>query len=65
MNEILEGLLDQICIVYLDYILIYSRNPKEYIEYIYQVLEWLEVHSLYIKLSKCEFDIVVGTRHMV
>jgi hypothetical protein len=57
MNEILKGLLDRICIIYLDDILIYSRNPKEYIEYIYQVLERLEVYSLYIKLSKCEFDI--------
>jgi hypothetical protein len=57
MNEILEGLLDRICVVYLDDILIYSRDPKEYTKHMRQVLERLEAYGLYIKLSKCEFDV--------
>jgi hypothetical protein len=57
MNETLEGLLDRICVVYLDDILIYSRNPEEHTEHVRQVLERLEAHGLYIKLSKCEFDV--------
>ena len=56
MNKTLDSLLDYICVVYLDNILIYSKNPEEYTEYVRQVLERLQAYSLYAKLSKCYFD---------
>ena len=56
MNKMLDSLLDYICVVYLDDILIYSKNPEEHIEYVRQMLERLQAYSLYAKLLKCYFD---------
>ena len=42
-------------IVYLDDILIFSRNHHEHLEHIRQVLQILKDNSLYAKWEKCEF----------
>ena len=55
MNEVLRPYLDKFCLVYLDDILIYSRDEKEHLEHIRLVLEKLREHLLYAKMSKCEF----------
>ena len=55
INKALEGLINIICIVYLDNILIYSKDENKYIEYIKVVLRQLKEYSLYIKPSKCIF----------
>ena len=55
MNEVLRPYLDKFCLVYLDDILIYSRDEKEHLEHIRLVLEKLREHRLYAKMSKCEF----------
>lgn len=55
INEALHGLLDTICVVYMDDILIYSSNTKEYVKYMRLVLERLRHYSLYTKLLKCKF----------
>ena len=55
INNALAGLLDHICVVYLDDILIYSQTEEEHIEHIRLVLERLRIHKLYAKRSKCEF----------
>jgi hypothetical protein len=57
INTILIGLLDYFVVVYLDDILIYSRNKGEYYNYIYQVLTRLCKNNLFCKLNKYEFDI--------
>ena len=44
-------------IVYLDDILIYSKEEYLYTEHIYKVLEQLDKHGLFCKLEKCEFDV--------
>jgi hypothetical protein len=39
INKVLGDLVDSVCIIYLDDILIYSRNKQEYIEHVKQVLQ--------------------------
>jgi hypothetical protein len=55
IEEVLEDVIDIIYIVFMDDILIFSEDPKEYIRYIRIVLKKLIEASLYIKLSKCKF----------
>src|SRR5208282_5958533 len=55
MNDIFRDLLDICVIVYLDDILIYSKNPEEHEQHLRQVLQRLKEHQLYAKLSKCSF----------
>ena len=42
-------------LVYLDDILAYSKTAEEHVQHLGLVLEVLRAHSLYAKLSKCEF----------
>jgi len=41
--------------VYLDDILIFSKNELEHVEHVSQVLQRLRQNKLFVKLSKCEF----------
>ncbi|GKB87212.1 putative reverse transcriptase domain-containing protein [Tanacetum coccineum] len=49
MNRVYKPYLDKFIIVFIDNILIYSRNKKEHEEHLKLILE------LYAKFSKCEF----------
>ena len=51
----LQKHLDIFVIVYLDDILIYSKNEKEYEQHIKTVLTLLNKYNLRLKLLKCEF----------
>lgn len=51
----LYGLLDVICIAYLDDILIFSKTYEEHTEYLRLVLERLRKAQLFVKASKCRF----------
>ena len=55
MNSILHPYLDKFVVVFLDDILIYSRNLKEHEEHLRLVLQQLRKHQLYAKVSKCDF----------
>ncbi|GKD94197.1 putative reverse transcriptase domain-containing protein [Tanacetum coccineum] len=55
MNRVCKPFLDKFVIVFIDDILIYSKNKKEHEEYLKAVLEWLKKEKLYAKFSKCEF----------
>jgi len=57
INRALVGLVDMSCIMYLNDILIYSEDLAIYQQYIADVLEYLQKHGLFIKLSKCKFSI--------
>ena len=57
INCALTGLLDIICVVYLDDILIYLRNMNERDEHVKLVLDHLSEFKLYINPRKCAFGI--------
>ncbi|CAI7874404.1 unnamed protein product [Closterium sp. NIES-53] len=67
MNHILRPLLDEFVVVYLDDILIYSRDMKQHIEHLRSVFEILQREKFYVKLSKSEFALkkVQFLGHMV
>ncbi len=56
INKILAEKLDVFVIVYLDDILIYTKNEGEkHIQAVWWVLDQLRKYSLYANLKKCRF----------
>jgi hypothetical protein len=55
MNKVFMEYLDKFIVVFIDDILIYSRNEEEHEGHLCLVLQKLQDHKLYAKLSKCEF----------
>ncbi|GKA77542.1 putative reverse transcriptase domain-containing protein [Tanacetum coccineum] len=55
MNRVCKPYLDKFVIVFIDDILIYSKDEKEHEEHLKAILELLKKEKLYAKFSKCEF----------
>jgi hypothetical protein len=55
MNKVFMEYLDKFVMVFIDDVLIYSRSEEEHEEHLRLVLQKLQEHRLYVKLSKCEF----------
>ncbi|KAK1682387.1 hypothetical protein QYE76_043235 [Lolium multiflorum] len=55
MNKVFMKYLDKFVVVFIDDILIYSKNEEEHAEHLRIVLGTLRDHQLYAKFSKCEF----------
>jgi hypothetical protein len=54
-EQCLSKFLDKCVLVFIDDILIYSKNREEHEEHIRLVLQVLRKHQLYAKFNKCEF----------
>jgi hypothetical protein len=55
MNYVFMPELDKFVVVFIDDILVYSKNEEEHARHLHIVLQRLREHHLYAKLSKCDF----------
>jgi hypothetical protein len=55
MNKVFMEYLDKFMVVFIDDILIFSKNEEEHDKHLHLVLQKLRENLLYAKLSKCEF----------
>lgn len=55
MNDILREYINQICVVYLDDILIFSTTLEEHEKSLNKILSRLQEHNLKIQVDKCSF----------
>ena len=55
MNRVFHPYLDQFVIVFIDDILVYSKNMDEHAMHFRIVLQTFKDRELYAKFSKCEF----------
>ena len=57
VNTIFANMLDVCVIVYLDNILMYSKDMESHQKHVQEVLHWLQLHKLFAKPEKCEFHL--------
>src|SRR3954466_15721124 len=55
MNKVFMEFLDKFVVVFIDDILVFSKDEEEHEAHLRLVLEKLREHKLYAKFSKCEF----------
>ena len=55
MNRVFRPYVDQFVVVFIDDILVYSKDAQEHEQHLRIVLETLREKKLYVKLSKCDF----------
>jgi hypothetical protein len=55
MNSVFVRELDKFVVVFIDDILVYSRNKDEHTMHLHIVLQRLHDHRSYAKFSKCDF----------
>jgi hypothetical protein len=55
MNKVFMEYIDKFVVVFIDDILVFSRNEEEHEEHLTMVLQKLREHQLYAKFSKCDF----------
>jgi hypothetical protein len=55
MNKVFVEFLDKFVVVFIDDILIFSKNEEEHDKHLRMVLQKLRENQLYAKLNKCEF----------
>jgi DNA replication protein DnaC len=53
MNSVFMNYLDEFVVVFIDDILMYSKNEEEHADHVEMILQRLREHELYDKLSMC------------
>nr|GEZ92867.1 putative reverse transcriptase domain-containing protein [Tanacetum cinerariifolium] len=64
INSMCKTYLDKFAMVFIDDILIYSKNKEEHEEHLKLILELLKNEELYAKFSKCGFWILKKHKHL-
>ncbi|QRV82688.1 Retrotransposable element Tf2 protein [Ceratobasidium sp. AG-Ba] len=57
MNNVFRDILDIYVIIYLDDILVFSKNKEDHERHVREVLSRLQKHNLYCNLAKCFFGV--------
>ncbi|KAF8752407.1 hypothetical protein RHS01_07839 [Rhizoctonia solani] len=57
MNKLFKDLLDVCVIIYLDNILVYSKDDASHTQHVHEVLQRLMENQLFCKASKCTFHV--------
>ena len=57
VQDVLHGYLDVFVVVFIDDILVYSRNTEEHAEHLRLIFERLRKHQLFAKASKCTLHV--------
>nr|GEZ08465.1 putative reverse transcriptase domain-containing protein [Tanacetum cinerariifolium] len=67
MNRVCKPYLDKFIIIFIDDILIYSKEKEEHEKHLKTILELLKREQLYAKFSKCDFwlESVQFLRHVI
>ncbi|KAL9254895.1 Transposon Ty3-I Gag-Pol polyprotein-like protein [Drosera capensis] len=60
MNKVFKSYLDRFVVVFIDDILVYSRDHQEHEEHLQTTLNTLRENELYAKFKKCEFWLKEG-----
>ena len=55
MHRVFQPYLDRFVVVFIDYILIYSKSEEEHEDHLRVVMQVLKDHQFYAKFRKCEF----------
>ena len=55
MNNIFTDMIDVSVVIYLDDILVYSKDPEQHLAHVWEVLTHLCWNWLYTQADKCEF----------
>jgi hypothetical protein len=55
MNKVFMEYLDKFVVVFIDDILIFSKNEEEHDEHLRLILQKLRENQIYAKLNKCKF----------
>src|SRR5690606_23295740 len=61
INDTLREFIDVSCVVYLDDILIYSKDPKEHKKHVRDIMKRLLEAGLYARPEKCKFSVERAT----
>ena len=57
INKTLKRLVNNICVIYLNDILIYNENSTKYWWHVWMIFKRLRQFQLFVNLKKCQFDI--------
>jgi len=57
MNQLFQGLLRNFVLIFFKDILVFSSLVWQHFHYLSEILQLLQHNQLYVKLSKCQFDL--------